>query len=1329
VAAGIPGATPFGGHAGPAFCVAFSPDGRLLATGGRDGNVRLTDLGTETQIAQFTGHTDGVKAVAWSPDGTRIASAGADGTTRLWEAVSGAEVARLTGHSNQVNAVAWSPDGTRVASGAGTVRLWDAVSGAQVGQLRGHSNQVNAVAWSPDGTRVASGAGTVRLWDAVSGAQVGQLRGHSNPVHAVAWSPDGTRLASGGNSVRLWEPAASVQVGQLESHTGPVWAVAWSPDGTRIAAASDAIDLWDVRDVARPTRATRIAEGLDRVWAVDWSPDGSRVASAGQEATVRLWDAASGAEATRFMIHSGRVHAVAWSPDGGWAATVGEDWTVRLWDAESGAEAGQLTDHAETIATVAWSPDGTCIVTGGTDGTARVWDAGSGTQAIRLTGHAGQVTAVAWSPDGFRIASADQDKTVRLWDATSGAQVARFSEHTSSVKTVAWWPGGTRVASFGENGRLLLWDTASGASTVQIADNPRWTNAIAWSPDGTRIATAGDDGSIVLWWGSEPGAGGVPQFTGHTGPVRAVAWSPEGSHIASADSSGTVLLWDASSGSELARCTGHIGAVQAVAWSPRGDRLASAGDDGTIRIWNPRSGRQINGTGFGAARAPVRPLAGVRSDSPSDVDLLGIGDDVGTLAELIAAKETRPPLALALIGDWGAGKSSVMLQVEAGVADLAAKARGNPGLSAFAENVRQVRFNAWHYSDDHLWAGLVSHIFEELARPEDPTEAGDDRSARAEIARVRGDLAAQREQLASRQSDADRLAAVLQAAGDAPRPQGVLAGIGSPSFGAWVLGSAVKQAIRDVRSALLTLVTWAVLGGGVYLTWRYLGAWLGSVASAVAVLAGPAIAVLRKLRAGHQKLLDFAAGQRATLEASQKQVQVDIRATEQGIRDLEDRVVLIDAAESLARFLDDHAGGTGYREYQGLLGQVRADLDLLSAKLARARRQWASAGGFGPPPLERIVLYIDDLDRCPPRRVVEVLEAVHLMLALDLFVVVVAVDARWLIRSLEYHHHELFRSGAELSGGAGKAPEVVTPIDYLDKIFQVPYVLTPPHPEATAVYLRSLLPAAQNVQAQRGLVRPAPPGQAPATVVGDDVATSPDLTVVSRGTDSQLPADPAPVADGREASSADGGPTAAGRRELPSGRPAGQEPPTAQDRDPRRIGMPGAGGDLARAATTDLQPQGLQVSPAEAEFLARLAGLLPTPRAAKRLVNLYRLTRIGIPTSELGEFVGDQDGGPYQSVQVLLAILVGYPELAARLFREVMSGRHGASDLIAVLEEAADSGDREAGAVADVVASLRAAAPQALSPDLARQWCPRLARFSFYTRDLALQQRTETRPG
>src|SRR5262249_42283739 len=143
-----------------------------------------------------------------------------------------------------------------------------------------------------------------------------------------------------------------------------------------------------------------------------------------------------------------------------------------------------------------------------------------------------------------------------------------------------------------------------------------------------------------------------------------------------------------------------------------------------------------------------------------------------------------------------------------------------------------------------------------------------------------------------------------------------------------------------------------------------------------------------------------------------------------------------------------------------------------------ARRQWERNGHVGPPPLERIVLYIDDLDRCPPRQVVEVLEAVHLLLALDLFVVVVAVDARWLIRSLEYHHHELFKGGTQKN--------LATPIDSLDKIFQIPFTLLTPTPGATGGFLRSLLPrpVPQPASASRASSR-RPEGSADAATAGN----------------------------------------------------------------------------------------------------------------------------------------------------------------------------------------------------------------------------------------------------
>jgi WD40 repeat protein len=163
------------------FSVAFSPDGTRIASGGDDHTVRLWDADTSPMGTinigdsgqpvgePMTGHTDWVSSVAFSPDGKRIASSSGDGTVRVWDADSGQPVGQpMTGHTDAVFSVAFSPDGTRIASGGNdnTVRLWDTDTGKPIGQpMTGHTDAVNAVAFSPDGMRIASGSGdrTVRV--------------------------------------------------------------------------------------------------------------------------------------------------------------------------------------------------------------------------------------------------------------------------------------------------------------------------------------------------------------------------------------------------------------------------------------------------------------------------------------------------------------------------------------------------------------------------------------------------------------------------------------------------------------------------------------------------------------------------------------------------------------------------------------------------------------------------------------------------------------------------------------------------------------------------------------------------------------------------------------------------------------------------------------------------------------------------------------------------------------------------------------------------------------------------------------------------------------
>jgi Tol biopolymer transport system component len=277
--------------------VAFSPDGRLLASGGSDRTVRLWDPATGKHRRTLKGHTNIVYAVAFSPDGQLLASSGRDKTVRLWEPTTGKRWRTLKGHTGYVDAVAFSPDGRLLASSGGgdcTVRLWDPATGEHRRTLTGHTGVAWAVAFSPDGRLLASSGGgdcTVRLWDPATGKQQRTLTGHTNIVSAVAFSPDGQLLASSSKdrTVRLWDPATGKHRRTLTGHAEVVRAVAFSPDGQLLA-------------------------------------------SSGGDRTVRLWDPATGKQRHALIGHTGHVCAVAFSPDGRLLASCGDDKTVRLWD-------------------------------------------------------------------------------------------------------------------------------------------------------------------------------------------------------------------------------------------------------------------------------------------------------------------------------------------------------------------------------------------------------------------------------------------------------------------------------------------------------------------------------------------------------------------------------------------------------------------------------------------------------------------------------------------------------------------------------------------------------------------------------------------------------------------------------------------------------------------------------------------------------------------------------------------------------------------------------------------------------------------------------------
>jgi hypothetical protein len=698
------------------------------------------------------------------------------------------------------------------------------------------------------------------------------------------------------------------------------------------------------------------------------------------------------------------------------------------------------------------------------------------------------------------------------------------------------------------------------------------------------------------------------------------------------------------------------------------------------------------------------------ADDPDRNDALGFNNDVRMLCSLLADKAARPPLSIGLFGEWGSGKSFFMRLMQQRIERLAAvayRAETKNEETRYCSHVVQITFNAWHYMDANLWASLAAEIFNCLATPPPPgrpaPSAVDKERARVEEERNRiltrldtyqhlvAELTATRQRAEQERIRVEQelAKAIQQRECTARTLAGIIAGDVAKKLDNDKELTNLRQSIaktlkmpEPLPPELPMLVgDLRKLSGQLGMTWRLLakrkGAWVfslavvifvvallvglvllavpgskipgaGSIVAAITAMAGVAVRIqpvvaavsggldvaesaLRRSEQLGQQFREEQTRQQVELEAelkglAAKEHSLAAQLVEASAKEAEARAEEEDlrAGRRLHRFLQERSGSGDYRSHLGLISLLYQDLKQLSTLLQLAQEDKEDDRGDGElPRIDRIILYVDDLDRCPPTRVVEVLQAMNLLLALPLFVVVVGVDPRWLLRSLQRHYRALLTMpSAERGASEDVSHWASTPQNYLEKIFQIPFALAPMTGagfaqlvDDLAVGRRRSLPGQQSIEATQ-------------TGSNRDKSTGTDVV----NTESQNANDPSGQAQAHSTV---------------------QDDQSATDEDT-------SGQPVKNRAEDDPNPAGLMLTDHEIRFIQAFAPMVSTPRAAKRLVNIYRMIRstqtVGGPSSFLNVSSGS---GEYRAVLQLLAIVSAFPHLAAPTFTALLQAEQG----------------------------------------------------------------------
>ena len=620
------------GHSDKVSGVAVSPDGKTVASASSDGTIGLWDTATgKASHAPLKSAEGGFESVAFSPDGKYLAtgeggrSGSVGGQIVLWDVASGYMPEVLApGGGAWVDALAFSRDGKTLAAGLAnaSAALYSVAGRKTVCPSIGKKvdNQVfDTIALSPDGLQIAFGTGggdaqALSIWSTVTCQQVGQamdtgklagLPGEGGWISGLAYSPDGKQLAVADGDYLLvldtatWLPVRDATVIDANYY---IESVSYSPDGSRIALASKReVELLDA-NTGRQV-GSQLLGPRGSALSVAFGADGRSMAAGSSTGDVEVYDLQNEPLTTKVLAGTTSVSAVAFRPDGKVLAAAGSDGVIRLWNPTTWQTIGQTPAGGGAAGPLAFSPDGKVLASGGPDKLVHLWDAATGQQlSAPLDAEGGEVWCLAFSPNGKWLAAGGVTDQLSVWEVAGGKLVTsqKYSlsmqsedfDLAKAIRSVGFMPdssglyftmggGMAKFVSWGAQGPGSDWTTRE----VTFKTGEYNANYIqgAMSPDGKTIAL-GNAQAIRQYDFASGNMVGLPMF-GHSNTVSAMAFSPDGGLLASGGMESIVRLWDSATGQPVGLpFLGPSQGVRSLAFSPDGTQLVAVDGGGIIYV-------------------------------------------------------------------------------------------------------------------------------------------------------------------------------------------------------------------------------------------------------------------------------------------------------------------------------------------------------------------------------------------------------------------------------------------------------------------------------------------------------------------------------------------------------------------------------------------------------------------------------------------------------------------------------------------------------------------------------------------------------------------------